>query len=283
MSEFFTRSMQLLRDKNPGNKKRFLKVVDTCNAFSPVTRLKYIFDGKRSFPYSSHEDILKAWAKMERQFGGAGLDEVFMMTTDDKEEFFSLSPMLDAFEGRGIDGIEFTFSTDKPLLKPDGYISFNECRELFIAAINSYEAYVAFIHDSDLEQLVTFGFVYRVMKEQLPKSEWKYIPTPDIVEKVPAALAERLSKLHSSDDFNRLEVPEAIYWFNYWNPYMVKNVGEDRIRKAPCAVVEKQDNGGYILIVQKENFDARNVEHLEKLAKVYDHFNLYELQRQHLF
>jgi hypothetical protein len=280
MSTLITRSMQLLRYRDAGNKKRFLNVVDTCNAFSSVTKLKYIFNGRQFVKYSSHGEILNAWVESERHEWGSGSETEFMMVTDDKNDFFSLGPLI-GLNDPDINGIEFSFNIEKPLLKPEGFISFRDCKEFFIACINSYEAYTAFIHDSDLEKIVSFGYVNRVIKAQIPKELWKDIPTPDVVENLPASLAERLSNVHSPDEFDRLEIPEAIYWFNYWNPYMVEHVGEDKIRQAPCEVIEKQNNGGYTLIVQKENFDSSNIEHLERLAKVYDYFNLYELQQKH--
>ncbi len=274
--------MQLLRYRDPRNRKRFLKVVDACNAFSSVTKLKYIFNGRQFIKYSSHGEILNAWADMEQHEWGSGPVTEFMMVTDNKNDFFSLGPLMELNDPE-INGIEFSFNIEKPLLKPEGFISFRDCKELFIECINSYEAYTAFIHDSDLEKIVSFGYLNRVIKAQIPKELWKDIPTPDVVENIPASLAERLSNVHSIDDFDRLEIPEAIYWFNYWNPSMVEHVGEDKIKRAPGEVIEKQSNGGYILIVQRENFDSSNLEHLEKLARVYDHFNLYEIQKQNLF
>lgn len=275
--------MILLRDKDRNNKNRFLNVVDACNAFSSDTRLHYIFDGKNYSPYNTHGEILQAWSKMESQYGGEGLEDVFMLTTGKEDSFCVLGPNEDPYQFSDVDGIEFSFNVSKPLLKPEGYISFGDCREWFIAVINSYEAYAGFIHDSYMEQLTAFGFVQQVYKQQLPEDQWKYIPIPDIVRNTPPELLTRITRLLPPEQFNRLEIPEAIYWFNYWNPYMVKNVGEEKIKTAPCEVVAKQKNGGYILITQKENFDAQNTEHLERLAVIYDHFNLYELQRKNLF
>ena len=277
----FTRSMQLIRDSDPGNKNRFLKVVDTCNAFSKETRLRYIFNGIQYETYSSHAEILKAWAAMNR-FNVGEMGQVFMLTTDDKEPFFVLGP-LDRDPYTDIAGIEFSFNVKKPLLTPGGFFSFFDCKEFFIAVINSYQAYAGFIHDADLEQLVSFGYVNRNIKLQVPEDEWKYIPVPDIVKATPPLIAEKISNVFPPHQFNRLEIPEAIYWFNYWNPYMVEHVGEEKIRTAPCEVVEKQKNGGYLIIVQKENLDLRNAEHLKKLAAAYDHFDLYNLQQKNLF
>ena len=275
-----TRTLVLLRDKSRENRKRFLRVVDTCNHFAEITKLKYIYNGSKHIAYSSHEEILQAWANMEKQYGKEGLKDVFMLTTDIDKPFFAMGPLDDPYEFAEVDGVDFSFNLEKPLLKPGGYLSFNDCIEFFIAIINSYEAYTGFIHDSQLEQLTAFGFVQKTYKEQLPRDQWQYIPVPEIVEKMPAPLVERISNLLPPERFNRLEIPEAIYWFNYWNPYQVEKVGEEKIKSAPCEYIQKQQNGGYILVTQKENFDAGNIAHLEKLAGIYDHFNLYTIQKE---
>ena len=272
----------MLRDQDSKNRDRFMKVVDTCNAFSSSTRLNYIFKGNKYVPYTSHDQISQTWSDMMEQYG-SGTGEILLLATDIKDQFFVVGPRDDLFGSTDFDGVEFSFNVNRPLLKPEGYLSFMECRDLFVSVIDSYEAYVGFINDSNLEQLTAYGFVSERMKEQVPKELWDKIPVPGIIRQFPAELIARISKLHPPDEFNRLAIPEAIYWFNYWNPYMIRNVGEKKVREAPFEIVEKQPNGGYLLIVQKENFDAEKIEHLERLARLYDHFNLYDLQQKNLF
>ncbi|MBN8852823.1 MAG: hypothetical protein BGO55_03610 [Sphingobacteriales bacterium 50-39] len=276
-----TRTLVELRAKDPLNKKRLLKVVDACNTFSNKTRIKYIFDGQQYSTYSSNRDILQAWDQMEKQYGSEG--PAFILTTDKDHALFAFGPREDPYGFYNEDAIEFSFIVDKPLLKPDGYFSFVELKEFFIATINSYEAYCAYIHDNQLEELIVSGFTAENMKAQLPRELWEHIPTPELAAHIPADIIARISKLITPEKFDRLSIPEAIYWFNYWNEFQVENLGEEKVKTAPCEVVEKQKNGGYILIVQKENFRADNIDQMEKMAKVYDHFNLYEIQDRFRF
>jgi hypothetical protein len=276
--------MILLREKDSKNQERFLKTVDVCNSFSSETKLRYIFNGKEYKTYSAHDEIISAYKEMTNQYHkGRGLDKVFMLTTAKEDPFFVLGPKEDPYNFSDDDGLEFSFYTGKPILKPEGYLSFRDSKEFFIATINSYEAYTGYIHDSYLEEITTFAFVQNNIKAQLPRDQWKHIPAPEIIKRIPSSIAESLSRLTSPEQFNIFEVPQAIYWFNYWNKHQVENVGEDKIKAAPCEVIEKQKNGGYILITQKENFDALNNEHLQKLARIYDHLNLYEVQQKMKF
>ncbi|ACU63713.1 DUF5953 family protein [Chitinophaga pinensis] len=265
-------TLQLFRQKEADSLPRFLDLVQTCNDHSEATRLQYIYDGNAYNEYTSPAALEKAFADLEQFWDKGDYDKDVILFTDREHPLFSLVH-TDPFEYTHEDTAAFTFNGGRPLLQPQGHFSYDTFHDFFVAAIDAYKATYAAVYDTDLETLISFASFYGEVEID------EEISTPEIVLETPEQLTARIGRVISPELFNPLEIPPAIYWFNYWNEAQVKAVGEEKIKQAPFEVIEKRADGGYILVVQKENFDTHNTAHLERLAALYDHFDLYSLQQ----
>lgn len=235
----YNRVLKISREKNANSSQRFLDLVLACNAFSDATKLPYIFDGTSYTAYSTTEALAQAIAGAKQAFD-EGNDMI--LATHPGNSTFSLTH-ADIFDDTTVDEAEFAFNLSKPLLGSDGYFSFDTFLGFFKTTIQAYDGKVARVYDSELEQLIAGS---------------------DLVL--------------DPGEFDILKVPEAVYWFNYWNNDQVQLIGEEKLRKAPFELIEKQPGGGYILITQKENFDAHNTAHVQKITDICAYLDLYTLQ-----
>ncbi|PSL32050.1 hypothetical protein [Chitinophaga ginsengisoli] len=265
-------TLQLFRPRESGSLYRFLDLVQACNDHSHATRLRYVFDGGQFNDYVSAEKLEQAFAELEKHWSDGDFDRDLILSTDKDTPLFSLVH-TDPFEYTNEDNAAFSFNNGRPLLQPEGYFGYEEFHHFFVTAINAYKARYAAVYDTELETLISFASFYGEVEMD------EEISTPDIVTETPEHLTARIGKVVSPGLFDPLEIPPAIYWFNYWNEDQVKTVGEEKIKQAAFEVIEKLPDGGYILVVQKENFDPYNTAHLEKLAALYDYFDLYTLQQ----
>lgn len=265
-------TLQLFRPKGTDSLNRFLDLVQACNDHSDATRLRYVFDGGKFNDFTSIDALKQAFADLEKHWNEGDFDRDVILSTDKETPLLSLVH-TDPFEYTSEDNAAFSFNSGRPLLLPDGHFSYEGFHYFFITAINAYKARYAAVYDTELETLISFASFYGEVEID------EEISTPDIVVKTPEHLTERIGKVMSPGLFNPLQIPPAIYWFNYWNEDQVQAVGEEKIKQAAFEVIEKLPNGGYILVVQKENFNTQNTAHLEKLAALYDYFDLYTLQQ----
>lgn len=166
-----------------------------------------------------------------------------ILSTAKEQPLFALTH-TSIFDESNEDTATFSFDLSKPLMGSGGFFPFDTFLRFFVTTIQAYHAGLGRVSDSEIEELISG----KVMEPGL---------------------------------FDPLKIPEAVYWINYWNAAQVSLIGEDKIRKAPFEIIEKQGDGGYVLVLQKEDFDAHNTAHLEKLAAIHDYFNLYDLQRQY--
>lgn len=264
-------TLQLFRPKETDSLNRFLDLVQACNDHSDTTRLRYVFDGGKFNDYTSTDALKQAFADLETHWNEGDFDRDVILSTDKEMPLLSLVH-TDPFEYTSEDNAAFSFNTGRPLLLPEGHFSYEGFHYFFMTAINAYKARYAAVYDTELETLISFSSFYGEVEMDVDVS------MPEIIEITPGELTERIGKVMPPGLFNPLKIPPAIYWFNYWNEDQVAAVGEEKIKQAGFDVIEKLPNGGYVLVVQKENFDARNIEHLEKLAALYDYFDLYTLQ-----
>jgi hypothetical protein len=268
---FHVSTLQLFRKKEADSLSRFLDLVQTCNDHSEATRLQYIYDGNAYNNYTSVAALSQAFTDLEKYWNEGDFDKDVILFTDREQPLFSLVH-TDPFEYTNEDTAAFTFNGGRPLLQPAGHFSFDTFLQFFTAAIAAYKAQYAAVYDTDLETLISFASFYGEVEID------EEVSTPEIVQHTPEQLSARIGRVISPELFNPLEIPPAIYWFNYWNKDQVKAVGEEKIRQAPFEVIVPCPDGGYILVVQKENFNTRNAIHLERLAALYDYFDLYTLQ-----
>jgi hypothetical protein len=249
----YNRILKISREKNANSPQRFLDLVLACNTFSDATKLPYIFDGTSYTTYPNTAALTQAIAGARQAFD-EGKDMI--LATHQGDSTFSLTH-ADIFDDTTVDEAEFAFNLSKPLLGPDGYFSFDTFLRFFKTTIQAYDGKVARVYDSELE-----GLINGIAVNGAPAA-----PSP-------------INTLMDPSEFDILKVPEAVYWFNYWNKDQVQLIGEEKLNKAPFAVIEKQPDDGYILITQKENFDAHNAEHVARLSAICAYLDLYTLQEK---
>lgn len=265
-------TLQLFRPKETESLNHFLNLVQACNDHSDATRLRYVFDGGTFNSYTSTEGLKQAFADLQQHWNEGDFDRDVILSTHTEMPLLSLVH-TDPFEYTTEDNASFNFHSGRPLLMPEGYFSYEAFYHFFVIAINAYRARYAAVYDTELETLVSFASFYGEVEID------HEITMPEIIEVTPVQLTERIGKVMAPGLFDPLEIPPAIYWFNYWNEDQVRAVGEEKIKQADFDVIEKTPDGGYILIVQKENFNSHNIDHLERLAALYDYFDLYTLQQ----
>jgi len=266
-----TSSLQLLRGKDAESLPGFLNLVQACNDYSELTRLRYVFDGTGYETYADTAALSQAFKDLEKHWNAGDFDKDVILCTEKESPLLSLVH-TDPFEYTNEDNASLTFNGGKPLLQPEGHFPFDEFHRFFLTAIKAYKARYAAVYDADLETLIAFASFYGEVEMD------DEISTPDIVLNTPEHITARIGRVISPQLFNPLEIPPAIYWFNYWNKDQVASIGEEKILQSAFDIIEKQPDGGYVLIVQKENFNTHNAAHLEKLAALYDYFDLYSLQ-----
>ncbi|WNZ24520.1 hypothetical protein HJG54_17780 [Leptolyngbya sp. NK1-12] len=110
-----------------------------------------------------------------------------------------------------------------------------------------------------------------------PPEEHRRFLKPDPYEGV----TDNLPPLLLSDEFDRLRVPDGVWWINYWSPLQVETVGIERIRTANWARLIELPNGGATLAVTEEAFDVTNPAHMARLGEIVEHLQLRQLQEHY--
>jgi hypothetical protein len=59
------------------------------------------------------------------------------------------------------------------------------------------------------------------------------------------------------------EKPTSIHWVNFWDNATIEKIALERIQKAPLNFVEKIDDKGYILVLQKTPIDDNSEQDIE--------------------
>ena len=277
------RSLNLLRRADRSVARHVSELVEASNYFSDATKFRVRNTGRRFQEFDATKE------SVEHAFGGAGKsagrggDLPFVLATDSSDPALTLSYLHDPLAVRGAyDRIEIGFDLSRPLVGPGGIFTFPDAMKYTARCVDGFDAATAAIHDSRLFELVATGYTLEMSKSQLPPSQHKYIPIPEIVKITPPELFRRLSRLRHPTSFDLTKVPPAVFWINYWNAEQVKSVGEDRVRSAPWGFIAPHPRGGLLLASQQEEFDALKLEHLERIARIADVLDLYSVQgRKH--
>jgi hypothetical protein len=227
---------------------------------------------------ASNESVRQIFEELDRAgYLEMGFPAMFATTTDD--------PLLTlTFERQTLgslrphDRARISFNLDKPLVGNGGIFSFAELMKYVGVCVDAFDASSGAIYDSRLQELVSSVYLREKAKRESPPELYEDWPTPAIQEFTPRELARRLSHYADPASFDVAKIPTAVFWINYWNRTLVESVGEDRVRSAPWNLIVDHPRGGLLLATQREEFDALNEEHLERIARVADVLDLYTLQ-----
>jgi hypothetical protein len=272
------RSLNLLR--KAGSPARHISdLVRASNSFSDATRFHVRLNGTgfRDFDATT-ESVERAFEEAGKS-ASRGIDLPFVLGTDRKDPALTLSYLYDPLAVRGAyDRIEIAFDLSRPLTGPGGIFTFPDMMKYIAVCVDGFDAATGAVHDSRLFELVASGYTLEMSKNQLPPNQHKYIPVPEIVKVTPPDLFQRLSRVRHPSSFDLTRIPPAVFWINFWNTQQVRSVGEDRIRSAPWEFIAPHPRGGLLLATQKEEFDAMNPKHLERIARIVDGLDLYSVQ-----
>lgn len=279
----WSRSMSLIRERDNTPAPNIQAVVQRCAEFSERTIFRFKALGRRIETFSGTlSEIEEMVENLYRGIEG-GESLPFVLITDRRDPLLTLSVIEDPLSpSQPYHKMEIFFNLKRPLVGPSSHFTFEELMVLFSRCCQGFEAATAAIYDSQLLEIVTSEITRHAIMLQLPPNEHKHIPISPIVQALPKEIVERLARLRHPLEFSTTKVPEAVFWINYWGPKQIANVGESRVRSAPWEYIDSHPSGGLILASQKEAFDALNLKHLEKLAKIADAIDLYSIQGKHL-
>lgn len=274
-------------------------LVRAAAQFSERTRFTVTLDerGARKFD-GTEESIHRVLRSSMQRFGGPGFKGIadpeallevegpvsaFALATDADEALIVLRYMPDPLAPAGSNHlVEFSFDLDRPLVGPAGHFSFDELWRLFAAAATGFGARWGAVLDSQLMEIVNWRIANEESLRRLPRSERKHFHTDWPYSQVPGTLVERLSRIRHPLYFDLHEVPPAVWWLNYWTARHVAAIGEERVRAAPWARIEEQPDGALLLATQEEAFDATNTVDLERIARILEMLELYDVQGRYL-
>ncbi|MEO0537032.1 MAG: hypothetical protein AAF215_24635 [Cyanobacteria bacterium P01_A01_bin.123] len=160
------------------------------------------------------------------------------------------------------------------LLDPDSF-----CR-LALQGCSKFQADFGWVRDYELSLL--FGRSNRQYNfgiSRTPREEQQYILKPTLPS---GMLEDPLPELLCIDEFNDLEIPNGIWWINYWNSSVSERIGKAKIYNAPWAKIFEQDDGAMLLMATEEITDIRNSEHMARLRQIADIIDLRHIQESYL-
>lgn len=273
------RALNLLRRSDRATPREIAELVRASNSFSALTTFRVRSTGTRFQDFEPSEDAVEKVFEEISEKASRGLDLPFILGTDRKNPALTLSYHRDTIAARGAyDRVQIDFDLSRPLVGEGGLFTFPDLMKYTALCVEGFDAATAAIHDSRLLELVSFGYTSEMSKRQLPPSEHKYIPIPDIVKITPTELVQRLSHVHHPSSFDLTKIPPAVFWINYWNAQQVKAVGESRVRSAPWEFIAPHARGGLLLATQKKQLDARDPDDLERIARIADAISLWSVQ-----
>jgi hypothetical protein len=268
------RALALLRRADRHIDRDLFRLLDASARFSERTAFRVRAKGASFEDFALSIEPVRVMLKESQQTGVP-----FFVATDRQNPLMSLTYYRDPLAPRGAyDTVEIRFDLSRPLVGSGGLFSFADLMKYIGLSVDTFEAASAAVHDSRLLELIASGYSREMAKQQLPRSEHKYLPVAEIEKVTPPQLVRRLSHYAHPMSFDATKIPQAVFWINYWDHTLVKSVGEDRIRAAPWGFIAHHPRGGLLLATQREEFDALNVDHLERIARIADALDLYSLQ-----
>jgi hypothetical protein len=157
-------------------------------------------------------------------------------------------------------------------------ISLEPLLKIFSEVSPYFQADYSYMYNLTLRNL--HGRAMRAYEEALarrPPEEHHSILKPDPYNGV----TDNLPPLLFGDEFDRLRVPDGVWWINYWSPLQVETVGIDRIRTANWARLIELPNGGMTLAATEDAFDVTNPAHMARLGEIVEHLQLRQLQEHY--
>jgi hypothetical protein len=109
-----------------------------------------------------------------------------------------------------------------------------------------------------------------------PIEEHQFFLPPEL----PIGVEDTLPSLLLGSEFDRLKVPNGIYWLNYWNPVQIENLGRDRVLSAGWEQIIPHENGALTLVTTREPTSVLNSDHLQKIGAIVNHLDLCQVQQR---
>ena len=147
--------------------------------------------------------------------------------------------------------------------------------ELLGTVAADFGAFNACIQDEQLSMVYYSQRSARLARTHLPPELQQYVPDITLPES-----QIQVPELLTPGEFDRAQVPEALWWLNFWGPGQAAAVGLERIRRLDWAYLDITAEGAVLNAVTAEPLDATYPHHIERLSRLLTHLRLAELQRQ---
>jgi hypothetical protein len=276
------RSMMLIRRASADIASHIEQLVRAAGLFSDRTAFRVRRTRTRTLEFRGSREEIETALEESRLAARAERDEILALGTSAAEPLLILTYLRDTMvSSRQYDTVDIAFNLERPLVGSGGHFSFGELLKFFAVLVDAFDAGTGSIGDSQLLQLIGYAYTQKALKAQLSRAELKQVSVPDIVQAAGPEIVARISRLQHPTSFNVLEAPAAVRWINYWGPRQVRAVGPERIRKAPWGFQAEHPGGGMLLASQEVQFDALNLQHLERIAAIVDAIALHEVQKKH--
>jgi hypothetical protein len=112
------------------------------------------------------------------------------------------------------------------------------------------------------------------VKASVPPHLREYVPDLPL----PGGDQGPLPELLLPTEFDRRQVPDAVWWINYWDSVQVATLGLDRLRRAAFERLLELPNGGVVAGVSELPIDANDPIQLERLRGIIERLELRRLQ-----
>jgi len=275
----FHRSLNLLRRGGNDVVRRLAELVQASALHGSKSAFHVRALGMRFQDFDGSAKSIERALEEGREATRADRDLPFVLSTARNDPALVLSYFRDPMALRGsYDRVEINFNLSRPLIGDGGLMTFAGLMKYVALCVEGFDADTAAVHDSHLFQIVGSAYTRQMSMRNLPRSQHRYIPVAEIVERTPVDLVKRLSHVMHPTSFDLTKIPPAVYWINYWSAKQVKTLGEDRVRGAGWGFLVEHPRGGLLLASQREEFDALNRDHLENLARIADRLDLYSVQ-----
>jgi len=257
---------QRLVGTNPSLPLAFLKVAQSISSELSVPSL--CFASARSSPIDLSEASISAW-----------LAEIELHHRD---EIFTPRCLSDHLRKPTIQ----LFLGDESTPIPIDEISFRQPEQFPLQALLrtmrqvclEFGAFYGYVSDSLLSELHERGIrgyelALAKVRPEDPRFYLKPLPFEGIIDTLPPLLLRW--------EFDFTQVPDGVWWINFWSAQQVEIVSRESIESVDWFQVVECQNGSMILVLTGEPTDLRNSEHLEKLSQVVERLELRKLQEQY--
>ncbi|MGG6294145.1 hypothetical protein ACQ4M4_06955 [Leptolyngbya sp. AN02str] len=245
--------------------RTFFGVAQAISDGLSVPPLRHSVTGPRLAEFS--EQAIEAWFTALEQLAKDGKSNPWGLTNRSRDS------RIDLF----YNCYQLPFPTEEVQFTLPKQVQLDPLLSTFERICVEFEPFYAYTLDRRLQKLHGRRERYYQMRLEItPPKEHSQIPKPIPIEGV----VDTLPPLLFQQEIDRVQVPEGVWWINFWTPTQVENVGVERVRNAGWSrIIERP--AGFLLVATEEPTSVYNSAHLAKLGEMVEALNLKEVQEQY--